>query len=132
MARSYANENFPLPTVELLSGLGHDVLTTQNAGKSGAAIPDDEVLHDAHFQNWVLLTFNRKDFIRLHLSGQAHSGILACRFDPDFLALAQPDLATHITPLTPPIPERSTYLTRHDDPDTLLPCVYAANGFLVK
>ncbi len=89
MARSYANENFPLPTVELLSGLGHDVLTTQNAGKSGAAIPDDEVLHDAHFQNWVLLTFNRKDFIRLHLSGQAHSGILACRFDPDFLALAQ-------------------------------------------
>lgn len=89
MARCYANENFPLPAVEALRFLGHDVLTTQDAEKSGAAIPDDEVLRFAHAQNRVLLTFNRKDFIRLHLAGQIHAGILACRFDPDFPALAK-------------------------------------------
>ena len=29
MARLYANENFPLPVVNELRRLGHDVLTTQ-------------------------------------------------------------------------------------------------------
>lgn len=29
MARLYANENFPLPVVEALRRLGHDVLTIQ-------------------------------------------------------------------------------------------------------
>lgn len=89
MARCYANENFPLPAVQVLRALGHDVLTTQDAGKSGMAIPDAEVLDFAHADNRVLLTFNRKDFIRLHLAGSNHAGILACRFDPDFQALAQ-------------------------------------------
>ena len=30
MARLYANENFPLPVVNELRRLGHDVLTTQD------------------------------------------------------------------------------------------------------
>ncbi|HEY4759482.1 MAG TPA: DUF5615 family PIN-like protein [Thermoguttaceae bacterium] len=32
MARFYANENFPLPVVEELRRLEHDVLTTQESG----------------------------------------------------------------------------------------------------
>jgi len=32
MARLYANENFPLPVVEALRRLGHDVLTIQHKG----------------------------------------------------------------------------------------------------
>lgn len=32
MARLYANENFPLPVVEVLRRLGHDVLTAGEAG----------------------------------------------------------------------------------------------------
>jgi hypothetical protein len=32
MARLYSNENFPLPVVEKLRALGHDVLTVQEAG----------------------------------------------------------------------------------------------------
>lgn len=32
MARFYSNENFPLPVVERLRALGHDVLTTYEAG----------------------------------------------------------------------------------------------------
>ncbi|MBI5329191.1 MAG: DUF5615 family PIN-like protein [Betaproteobacteria bacterium] len=89
MARCHANENFPLPVVEALRRWGHDVLTTQDAGQSGQAIPDDAVLRFAHVDERVLLTFNRKDFIRLHQAGQPHAGILACRFDADFSALAE-------------------------------------------
>ncbi len=35
MARLYTNENFPLPVVETLRKLGHDVLTIQETGKGG-------------------------------------------------------------------------------------------------
>ncbi|NVM30155.1 MAG: DUF5615 family PIN-like protein [Candidatus Helarchaeota archaeon] len=37
MARLYANENFPLPVVEELRKLGHNVLTIQETGKAGRA-----------------------------------------------------------------------------------------------
>lgn len=47
MARLYANENFPLPVVESLRKLGHDVLTTWEAGKAEQAIGDSEVLAEA-------------------------------------------------------------------------------------
>ena len=39
MARLYANENFPLPTVEELRRLGHDVLTVRETGQAGK--PED-------------------------------------------------------------------------------------------
>ena len=44
MARLYANENFPLPVVEELRRLGHDVRTVQEMGKGNQAVPDEEVL----------------------------------------------------------------------------------------
>lgn len=47
MARIYANENFPLPVVETLCRLGHDVLTTLDAGQAGQALPDETVLRFA-------------------------------------------------------------------------------------
>ena len=40
MAGLYSNENFPLPVVERLRALGHDVLTLQEAGKADQALPD--------------------------------------------------------------------------------------------
>jgi hypothetical protein len=43
MARLYANENFPLPAVEALRGLGHDILTTYESGNAGIALPDEQV-----------------------------------------------------------------------------------------
>ena len=42
MASLYSNENFPLPVVEKLRELGHNVLTVQEAGKSDQALPDAE------------------------------------------------------------------------------------------
>lgn len=78
MARLYSNENFPLPVVEKLRKLGHDVITIQETGKSGQSLSDEAVL-----------TLNRKHFIRLHKGRQSHNGIIVCSFDPEFEGQAQ-------------------------------------------
>jgi len=88
MAQFYADENFPLPVVEQLRALGHDVLTTSESGKAEQKIPDEEVLAFATENNRVLLTLNRKHFIRLHEERHNHAGIIVCTFDPDFAGQA--------------------------------------------
>ncbi len=84
MARFYANENFPLPVVEELRSLGNDVLTIQDTGKAGQALPDQEVLARARGEDRILLTLNRRHFIRLHEAQPDHAGIVVCTYDPDF------------------------------------------------
>ncbi len=84
MARFYSNENFPLPVVERLRSLGHDVLTVQETGKADQALPDHEVLVFATRENRTVLTLNRLHFIRLHRQQPNHAGIIVCTFDPDF------------------------------------------------
>ena len=88
MARFYSNENFPLPVVDALRKLGHDVLTTEDAGNSDRAIPDPEVLSFATAEDRAVLTFNRKHFIQLHKFGNSHAGIVVCTFDINFRELA--------------------------------------------
>ena len=44
MARFYSNENFPIQTVRALRRLGHDVLTSHDAGNANRSVPDEEVL----------------------------------------------------------------------------------------
>jgi hypothetical protein len=82
----YADENFPLPVVEELRRLGHDVLTAQEDGRAGA--PDPDVLARAHALGRAVLTHNRRHFERLHRQGANHSGILSATRDDDFSALA--------------------------------------------
>ncbi len=84
MARLYTNENFPLPVVEALRQLGHDVLTIQETGKGGQSVPDEAVLEFACAEKRAFVTLNRKHFIRLHTLKPEHFGILVCSFDPDF------------------------------------------------
>lgn len=88
MARLYTDENFPFPVVEELRRLGHDVLTIQETGKAGQAVPDEAVLAFANGEQRVLITLNRKHFIRLHLTRADHSGMIVCTFDPDFTGQA--------------------------------------------
>lgn len=83
MTRLYANENFPRPAVLELRRLGHDVLTVQEAGSAGQAIPDEEVLRFAHSEGRAVLTLNRRHFVRLHSARPEHSGIVVCSVDPD-------------------------------------------------
>lgn len=90
MARLYTNENFPFPAVEQLRRLGHDVVTTHESGQAGQAMPDEDILAFAAAENRVLVTLNRKHFVRLHQLHPEHAGIVVCTFDPDFSALAQP------------------------------------------
>jgi predicted nuclease of predicted toxin-antitoxin system len=81
MARLYADEQFPRIVVKLLSALGHDILTVQEAGKANQRIPDEDVLDFAIADNPIVLTINRGDFIRLHNLQPNHAGIIVCTED---------------------------------------------------
>ncbi len=89
MARLYSNENFPLPVVQELRKLGHDVLTVQEAGNADQAIPDDVVLEFATNEQRAVLTLNRRNFIILHKYQPNHSGIIVCTYDAGFIGQAQ-------------------------------------------
>ena len=85
MARLYSNENMPLAVVHELQSLGHDVLTSYEAGNANRSVPDREVLNFAASQERILLTLNRRHFVRIHEAGGAgHTGIVVCTFDSDF------------------------------------------------
>ncbi|MDP3001263.1 MAG: DUF5615 family PIN-like protein [Bryobacterales bacterium] len=84
MARIYANENFSLPAADALRRLGHDVLTVQETGKASRAMPDEDVLAFARAESRILVTFNRRHFVRLHAATRDHAGIIVCTFDLDF------------------------------------------------
>src|SRR5262245_37810124 len=88
MARLYADENFPQPTVERLRELGHDVQTVQDVGKAQQKLPDAAVLADACADGRAVVTHNRKDFRYLHATNPDHESIIACSEDLDFIGLA--------------------------------------------
>ena len=63
--------------------------TVQEIGRAGLKWPDLEVLKDATTQGRAVLTFNRRDFIRLHRDDPNHAGIVACTQNLDFIELAE-------------------------------------------
>ena len=89
MARLYSDENFDHHVVEELRKLGHDVLTAYEAGRANQRLPDSEVLDFAIRQARAVLTFNRRDFKRLHRTVRPHCGVVICTDDPDAIALAK-------------------------------------------
>lgn len=88
MARLYSNENFPLPVVDELRKLGHDVVTIQERGRGSEGVTDPDVLNLATAEGRAVLTLNRRDFIRLHRHQPDHAGIVVCTVDPDFTGQA--------------------------------------------
>ena len=84
MAKLYANENFPLPVVEELRRLGHDVVTIQETGAAERRTPDEEVLEFARIDDRAVLTLNRRHFVRLPRERPDHAGIIACTVDGQF------------------------------------------------
>jgi hypothetical protein len=89
VAKCYSNENFPLQVVFILRSFGHDVLTSYESGKANQAIPDEEVLKFSTETERILLTFNRKHFIKLHAEFPDHAGIIVCTIDSDFHGFAR-------------------------------------------
>jgi hypothetical protein len=88
----YSNENIPLPVVQHLRRLQHDVLTVFEAGNANTSISDAEVLAFAVQQERIVLTINRKDFIALHnnykRAKKTHYGVIVCTKDDDFKRFA--------------------------------------------
>lgn len=78
MASFYTNENFPVRIAQYLREMGHDVLTSYEAGKANQRIPDDEVLDFAAKAGRIVLTLNRRDFIVMHEKAPDHAGIIVC------------------------------------------------------
>lgn len=88
VTKLYGNENFDLQVVDYLRLLGFDVLTSNEAGNSNRRYPDDLVIDFANKGSRAVLTFNRKDFFKIHKLSHAHAGIIACTYDADYEALA--------------------------------------------
>ncbi len=88
MARLYSNENFPRRVVEALRSVGHDVLTSLEAGRANQRIPDEEVVRYATSEGRAVLTLNRRDFVHLHAARPGHAGIVVCTYDADTAAFA--------------------------------------------
>jgi predicted nuclease of predicted toxin-antitoxin system len=65
VARFYSNENIALQVVMELLWLGHDALASLDAGNANASVPDPEVLTFASSRQRILLTHNRRHFLRL-------------------------------------------------------------------
>lgn len=83
-----ADENFSAEVNQLLREFGHDVIALQDLNLAGIKYPDEMVLKKANESGRCVLTFNRKDFIRLHKKGIPHAGIIACTYNRDALRLA--------------------------------------------
>ncbi len=65
-----------------LRRFGHDVLSSLEAGKANAAVPDTEVLAFAVAEGRILPSNNRRHFLRLHQRRtEDHAGIILCTFD---------------------------------------------------
>jgi uncharacterized protein DUF5615 len=89
LARFYSNENIPAQVVTELRALGHDVLTTLDAGKANSSVPDTDVLAFAAGDGRILLSHNRRHFLQLHRRQAGnHAGMVLCTVDPNFIALA--------------------------------------------
>jgi len=85
----FADEDVPGPLVARLRELGHDVLTTGDAGRAGQGLPDESVLKFATEAGRAVLTKNRVDFIHLHRRTPDHAGIIVFTEDPDYASLAR-------------------------------------------
>lgn len=83
-----ADENFSAEVSTLLSEFGHDVITLHDLDFAGIKYPDEKVLETAKEAGRCVLTFNRKDFIRLHKQGASHAGIVVCTYNRDQTRLA--------------------------------------------
>jgi hypothetical protein len=76
MARLLADEDFPMPVVNQLQQLGHDVWAVVESDKARSRWPDEEVFHEAQRQQHAILTLNRRHFLGMHRHRPVHSGLI--------------------------------------------------------
>ncbi len=89
MALLLADENFPMPAVDELRRLGHDVQSLVETEMAGNGVDDTEVLYVARSAGRAVVTLNQRHFVELHeTTGGKHAGIVVCSVDPDCRRLA--------------------------------------------
>jgi predicted nuclease of predicted toxin-antitoxin system len=81
VARLFADEDFPFEIVRILRRLGHDAVTTREAGWANRGTGDPEILRIAAADGRAVLTRNRRHFMRLHREQPGHAGIIVCTAD---------------------------------------------------
>jgi hypothetical protein len=79
MARLYLDEDVPVEVAKHLRSFGHDVETTDEAGRKSS--DDPAQLAYATSTNRAIITHNRKHFRRLHRGSTNHAGIVECTRD---------------------------------------------------
>jgi len=89
MVPLFADEDYSLRVVERLRMMGYDALTTPEAGLANVNSSDHLIVATATREGRAVLTYNRRDFGRIHLSGVEHAGIIVCTRDPDPLREAR-------------------------------------------
>jgi hypothetical protein len=89
MASLLADEDFDFHLVEALRAHGHSVVRHQEVRDAPRGEPDTEVLYRAATLGRILLTHNRRDFVRIHRGGTTHAGILTVPQGRDALDAAE-------------------------------------------
>jgi len=89
VALLFADEDFPYPVVQHLRDLGHDVVTTREAGLAGVGTEDPAILAAAVKLGRAVVTMNRRHYIALHGQSPVHAGIIVCKYDDNVAALAR-------------------------------------------
>ncbi|HZO27771.1 MAG TPA: DUF5615 family PIN-like protein [Chloroflexota bacterium] len=85
----FADENCSLRVVRELRKLGHDVLTSRDAGLANRGTGDPDIFLAAVAAGRAILTNDRRDYVRLHMRRSGHAGIVICTYDLDAERLAQ-------------------------------------------
>jgi predicted nuclease of predicted toxin-antitoxin system len=83
-----ANEQVSFRLVDLLKDAELDILTINDLGKDDQRFPDEDVLTLAHLPGRAVITFDRRDYSKLHQQGIAHSGIILCKHNMPINLLA--------------------------------------------
>ena len=78
MGRFFADEDFDSEIGTALARLGHDLDGVVRRGLGNNGTTDDEVLALAAGEGRILLTHNRRHFVRLHRTTPSHAGIVVC------------------------------------------------------
>ena len=80
----FADEHVPVAIISELVERGASVLTLTELGLKDLGIEDREVLEIATSYQSTVITFNRKDYLKLHRQGISHGGIILCKYNTPF------------------------------------------------
>src|SRR5436309_2772422 len=79
MARLYVDEDVPIILAFHLRSLGHDVETTDEAGRKSES--DSSQLAYAVSHGRAIIVHNKRHYRRLHRASATHAGIIECTRD---------------------------------------------------